>query len=671
MPQIPFECYRIVLPFGEKIDNIDIELDEFVRLDGQYNIPCAQFPRPFSGSPIITQPDEEVYASESPYPSRDYEFRGVGHLCGIDFAVIYVYPYRYIPAEQELGYFHKITIEITTSPDAAVTSRQQAMLCKSKLTAYRINQIAANPSMTETYRNATYYNHARDFIDPEDPHSLLIVTGEDYLGIFDGYAAWKESHGISTIVYSIESILSQYTTGDDDAENLRNFIIDVYQAWAASDNPLEYVLLGGDDEIIPVRGCWGNTPWFDPDYYLPCDLYYGALDGDWNANGNAYYGEEDDDADLYAEVHVGRFPGDNAQDFQNMIYKIQQYVDNPWPDIYNALMVGEMLYDDPIWGGDFLDLVCDDTNYMPEFYDVTKMYDRDGTFSTYAVTQHINANQSALIYHCAHTHYYYLLGWSQYDIDQLQNTQYPFFSSGGCHTFAFDQATSGNAESVAEHAMFDDHAMMGFLGGSRYGISIWIYFIQEIMVGIFTEELGTIGAALSYSRDQLAQYVDTSETGEIWRWEFYELILGGDPSINLIGPAVDLDLDGVYNAEDNCPQTPNPAQDDMDNDSVGTLCDNCPETYNPDQADSDSNGVGDACDFECGDANADGAVNVSDAVHVINYVFAGGDPPPFMDAADVNCDETVNVSDSVWIINYVFAGGYQPCDTDGDGIPDC
>jgi hypothetical protein len=73
----------------------------------------------------------------------------------------------------------------------------------------------------------------------------------------------------------------------------------------------------------------------------------------------------------------------------------------------------------------------------------------------------------------------------------------------------------------------------------------------------------------------------------------------------------------------------------------------------------------------CGDANADNDVNVSDAVYIINYVFVGGNPPDPLSAADVNCDATVNVSDAVWIINYVFVGGNNPCDTTGDGIPDC
>ena len=73
----------------------------------------------------------------------------------------------------------------------------------------------------------------------------------------------------------------------------------------------------------------------------------------------------------------------------------------------------------------------------------------------------------------------------------------------------------------------------------------------------------------------------------------------------------------------------------------------------------------------CGNANADGTVNVSDAVHIINYVFIGGDPPNPISAGDCNCDGSCNVSDAVVVINYVFIGGYAPCDLDGDDVPDC
>jgi hypothetical protein len=60
---------------------------------------------------------------------------------------------------------------------------------------------------------------------------------------------------------------------------------------------------------------------------------------------------------------------------------------------------------------------------------------------------------------------------------------------------------------------------------------------------------------------------------------------------------VDADCEGtVCEDVDNCPQTPNPGQENSDNDSFGDACDNCPNASNEDQADSDGDGVGDACE---------------------------------------------------------------------------
>jgi hypothetical protein len=59
--------------------------------------------------------------------------------------------------------------------------------------------------------------------------------------------------------------------------------------------------------------------------------------------------------------------------------------------------------------------------------------------------------------------------------------------------------------------------------------------------------------------------------------------------------SVDTDNDGIPDFSDNCPDTPNPSQDDADGDGAGDACDNCP-IPNPDQGDDDGNGIGDACD---------------------------------------------------------------------------
>jgi len=58
----------------------------------------------------------------------------------------------------------------------------------------------------------------------------------------------------------------------------------------------------------------------------------------------------------------------------------------------------------------------------------------------------------------------------------------------------------------------------------------------------------------------------------------------------------DYEPDGVVDADDNCPDDYNPSQENGDTDSYGDACDNCPNVANPDQADGDADSYGDACD---------------------------------------------------------------------------
>ncbi len=62
----------------------------------------------------------------------------------------------------------------------------------------------------------------------------------------------------------------------------------------------------------------------------------------------------------------------------------------------------------------------------------------------------------------------------------------------------------------------------------------------------------------------------------------------------------------------------------------------------------------------CGDANGDEAVNIADAVYLINYIFKSGPPPDPLCVGDANDDNAVNIADAVYLINYIFKGGPPP-----------
>ena len=80
--------------------------------------------------------------------------------------------------------------------------------------------------------------------------------------------------------------------------------------------------------------------------------------------------------------------------------------------------------------------------------------------------------------------------------------------------------------------------------------------------------------------------------------------------------------------------------------------------------------------FHRGDANADGSINITDGIFVLNFLFLGGPTPTCLEAANPNDDEAVNITDGIYILNFLFLGGPQPAapypscgtDEDGDGI---
>jgi len=64
--------------------------------------------------------------------------------------------------------------------------------------------------------------------------------------------------------------------------------------------------------------------------------------------------------------------------------------------------------------------------------------------------------------------------------------------------------------------------------------------------------------------------------------------------------------------------------------------------------------------FERGDADRDGAVALTDAIFLLNFLFLGGPAPQCLVLADADDDDELNITDGVFILGHLFLGTQAP-----------
>lgn len=555
-PMLPFEGYQILLPYGTEVSDVEVYMTDWTTLPGDWEIEPMGEPAMLSQPTAAPVPDPAIYNLDSFWAPADYELVMVGRLAGMDIAIINVYPYRYNPVQRSLGFFSDVQISVHTQSNAAVATQQSRMTARTPSVMQRINALTVNPEMAETYPSRTVATPSRDLVDINDPHNIIIICTNAFQDQFNEYATWIESHGWYQVgVFTLEDILSEYSASRDDPESMRDFIADAFNVYGSTSNPLMYVLLAGDDEIMPYRGVYANAGGGAGDTYydMPCDMYFGCLDGDWNNDGDQVYGEPNDDPDLLAEVHVGRFPCETEEEFGNLIYKTQQWMDFPASGRDRATMVGQNLDDTPTWGGDYKDEIADNPIYLPSYFHTTKYYEMDGSYSTSGLIEHINNGFGGIMNNMSHGLANSLMDLNGSDFDSMTNTEYAFLYSQACLALGFDESNGGPYECVGEHAVFAEGGLFAYVGNTREG---WYVhgstngasqqFDKKYFYGLYSENIREMGAALSYSKESLVHLVNSGSG--TYRWVMYEIILAGDPHIRLDNAEGDMpDLELFYN----------------------------------------------------------------------------------------------------------------------------
>ncbi len=282
-PSLPCKGVYILVPQGEKVSRISVSNDEVVSLGSGFLVePVGEaVPLSKSDSAPLPVPDDAIYSSNEMFPGK--LFSEVGTYCckGYEILVLRLHPVQYRPKTGELFYYPDLSVFVETVEDGDVSDLLRGL----EIDELEIISKVANPSSVSSYDLNTQQQAVPSQSTPST-YDLLIITSE---ALKDGFLPLKQVHdseGLSTIIYTVEDIINGYYPGVDTAEKIRNFIKVAYNSYK-----VKYVLLGGDDEIIPARRLWEyvNGGLIPNDFFqIPSDLYYSGLDGTWNNAENPH-----------------------------------------------------------------------------------------------------------------------------------------------------------------------------------------------------------------------------------------------------------------------------------------------------------------------------------------------------------------------------------------------
>lgn len=566
-PAIPYIPVKILLPMGQKLTSVNVEFTDLIEMKGNKNIDHVRQMQPISQpTPDTTPKDQTIYSRNANFPEIDYELLGTQRVKGYDLVIVNVYPYKFNPVRQTIKWYQTAEITVDSVPDTEIHDAQNKMMIENYKTD--LEKMIINPENLHNY-NKTYSNSSRTLVSSDDPYTMIVITDAEREVYLQDFVDWKNEHDVLTATFLTSEIYTEYT-GVNDQEKIKNFIIDAYETYSGTDTPLEYVLLGGDDEIVPIRTVFIDTGWGYFDYNMPCDLYYGCLDNDWDENGNGIYGEVEDDVDLIPEVSVGRISAETQEEFENVFNKTSFYVDNQTVSDDIIVLIGENLNNNPLtWGGDYKDEVADLVPSLDADYHVTRLYQREGTYSSDTVRDAINSGLS-VINHMGHSNENIVFGQTTSYVNTYTNMNYGFAYTQGCYPAAFDEATSLSNECIGENLVISEHGLYAFIGNTRYG---WYspgntdgpsqYYDIAFFEAMLNDNQRQLGKSLSQSRVEL---VNMALGSGVMRWVHYEIVILGDPSVEMkyangtfpfIQPVGVLYDDSLYGDDDN---TPNPGE---------------------------------------------------------------------------------------------------------------
>ena len=493
--------------------------------------------RPVSeGESGIWLEDQDFYQSFEAYPLTYSPSISTHFMNGSGIALSAFIPVRYVPATGQVSYYSTVTVTVRTGPDPDAGQRK-ARFYPSPGNMSRLAGHVQNPEGIALYLTGRELRTSG--------YDYLVVTKNQYINDLDTLIRFYKPRGILTKTTATEYI-DTAMTGIDLQEKIRNYIIQEYE-----DHGIGYVLIGGDAEVVPYRGfyCYVESGSGYSDSNIPADLYYSALDGTWNDDGDELWGEPGEE-DLFPEVAIGRLTFSTSAELQRMLHKSFSYQGNPvLGELTHPLLAGEHLWSDPLtWGSDYMRLLVGlrtdhgyTTQGIPPSQPIDSLYDSYQSWSKADLMNKINSGKP-WVHHCGHASYTYVMKLGNSDITNTNfagangiTHNFTIVYTHGCNCGGFDQT-----DCIGEKMIGIDNFAVAFIGNSRFG---WFvegttdgpsqHLHREFMDAIYGDSLYRLGMAVMQSKIETAPFVDLPDEYEpgATRWCFYDNNLLGDPML--------------------------------------------------------------------------------------------------------------------------------------------
>ena len=534
-PVLPTAGCYILLPYGYDFESVQVTSlnEQFLTTNKKIEPGQQLYPLSYEGEIEFIPPTPEIYNSIYKYPGKKYDFISIQHCRGYNILILKLYPIQYDPANNKLIYTSsfnvKVTINEVNQGDIDELHKNFRGLQKD---IDKTSDIIDNKNTITTYPGP-FPTHTYEYV--------IITTNslKNYNGPnnFQDLINAKIAYSLNSKIVTVEEIYSEYT-GSDNQQKIRNFIKYAYNNWDT-----EYVLLGGDDNVVPARMV------HIVDYYsteMPSDLYYACLDEP------APSGSTNDD--LLAEVYVGRACVGDTNEVANFVKKTIDYMNSGDKYLSNALWVGEHLgFGGPAeYATDMKEQNighCEDDGYktdgLPEGgdegYNISRLYDGPGySWKKSDIMNKLNSNIH-LLNHLGHANYDYSMRMYNSDIDALTNDKCFFGYSQGCNSGGFD-----HGDCAAEHfTIKTQYAAFAGVWNARFGWGRgWSTdgpsnrYDREFWDAIYGEDKNTLGWANHDSKED--NYYRINEG--CMKWCYYETNLFGDPSLWVKGSGPQLEF---------------------------------------------------------------------------------------------------------------------------------